>query len=135
MLRRPPRSTRTDTLFPYPTLFRSQLEVEEVLVVDLPGLEHRAVGRQRHEAAELLPVLRIANCDPIHRQQVFVHAPGASEVDRQCDGNDGRIGGPCAWSTIGTGGIEAQRGCQRHGPALVRPAHGPWTPRVPTMAP
>src|SRR3546814_2014326 len=26
MLRRPPRSTRTDTLFPYPTLFRSFLE-------------------------------------------------------------------------------------------------------------
>src|SRR3546814_20990593 len=24
MIRRPPRSTRTDTLFPYPTLFRSQ---------------------------------------------------------------------------------------------------------------
>src|SRR3546814_7024349 len=26
MLRRPPRSTRTDTLFPYTTLFRSQVE-------------------------------------------------------------------------------------------------------------
>src|SRR3546814_14784412 len=26
MLRRPPRSTRTDTLFPYTTLFRSQRE-------------------------------------------------------------------------------------------------------------
>src|SRR3546814_15079748 len=26
MLRRPPRSTRTDTLFPYPTLFRSMNE-------------------------------------------------------------------------------------------------------------
>src|SRR3546814_15838997 len=25
MLRRPPRSTRTDTLFPYPTLFRSAM--------------------------------------------------------------------------------------------------------------
>src|SRR3546814_18983229 len=25
MIRRPPRSTRTDTLFPYPTLFRSDL--------------------------------------------------------------------------------------------------------------
>src|SRR3546814_4002972 len=25
MIRRPPRSTRTDTLFPYPTLFRSSL--------------------------------------------------------------------------------------------------------------
>src|SRR3546814_4229871 len=27
MIRRPPRSTRTDTLFPYTTLFRSQIEV------------------------------------------------------------------------------------------------------------
>src|SRR3546814_21067000 len=26
MIRRPPRSTRTDTLFPYPTLFRSRLD-------------------------------------------------------------------------------------------------------------
>src|SRR3546814_10321794 len=25
MIRRPPRSTRTDTLFPYPTLFRSKM--------------------------------------------------------------------------------------------------------------
>src|SRR3546814_13843968 len=30
MLRRPPRSTRTDTLFPYTTLFRSaRIEIEE----------------------------------------------------------------------------------------------------------
>src|SRR3546814_2060185 len=28
MIRRPPRSTRTDTLFPYTTLFRSQAVVE-----------------------------------------------------------------------------------------------------------
>src|SRR3546814_9100431 len=27
MIRRPPRSTRTDTLFPYPTLFRSEGQV------------------------------------------------------------------------------------------------------------
>src|SRR3546814_3585393 len=27
MIRRPPRSTRTDTLFPYTTLFRSTMEV------------------------------------------------------------------------------------------------------------
>src|SRR3546814_4680848 len=27
MIRRPPRSTRTDTLFPYTTLFRSQFQV------------------------------------------------------------------------------------------------------------
>src|SRR3546814_14071539 len=29
MIRRPPRSTRTDTLFPYTTLFRSDLESQE----------------------------------------------------------------------------------------------------------
>src|SRR3546814_17046524 len=30
MIRRPPRSTRTDTLFPYTTLFRSPLRVEKM---------------------------------------------------------------------------------------------------------
>src|SRR3546814_298208 len=30
MIRRPPRSTRTDTLFPYTTLFRSQADKEDV---------------------------------------------------------------------------------------------------------
>src|SRR3546814_9858741 len=35
MLRRPPRSTRTDTLFPYTTLFRSRI---------LKGLGQPAVG-------------------------------------------------------------------------------------------
>src|SRR3546814_532949 len=47
MIRRPPRSTRTDTLFPYTTLFRSQ-EANETL-------EHRVLERtaeltQAHEA-------------------------------------------------------------------------------------
>src|SRR3546814_4408090 len=35
MTRRPPRSTRTDTLFPSTTLFRSWLSVEFLLVVGL----------------------------------------------------------------------------------------------------
>src|SRR3546814_9713313 len=30
MIRRPPRSTRTDTLFPYTTLFRSMLDVDAI---------------------------------------------------------------------------------------------------------
>src|SRR3546814_5422810 len=33
MIRRPPRSTRTDTLFPYTTLFRSYLDVRKCLHV------------------------------------------------------------------------------------------------------
>src|SRR3546814_5632295 len=40
MIRRPPRSTRTDTLFPYTTLFRSERERGEAQIVtfDEPGL-------------------------------------------------------------------------------------------------
>src|SRR3546814_4923817 len=32
MIRRPPRSTRTDTLFPYTTLFRSQFNLSDIRV-------------------------------------------------------------------------------------------------------
>src|SRR3546814_7421385 len=35
MIRRPPRSTRTDTLFPYTTLFRSVLDEGRALIVAL----------------------------------------------------------------------------------------------------
>src|SRR3546814_8686776 len=56
MIRRPPRSTRTDTLFPYTTLFRSDPgEIGEPLV---PGFHDRAeeVHRHRlHENAERCP--------------------------------------------------------------------------------
>src|SRR3546814_18439760 len=34
MIRRPPRSTRTDTLFPYTTLFRSSLNFDTSLLYD-----------------------------------------------------------------------------------------------------
>src|SRR3546814_12926429 len=34
MIRRPPRSTRTDTLFPYTTLFRSKKKPQRMLEVD-----------------------------------------------------------------------------------------------------
>src|SRR3546814_3998649 len=37
MIRRPPRSTRTDTLFPYTTLFRSRL-AESLLVLAIMSL-------------------------------------------------------------------------------------------------
>src|SRR3546814_8432847 len=53
MIRRPPRSTRTDTLFPYTTLFRSteiaklQRRLAEIVRLDFFG----AHGRQGAEAA------------------------------------------------------------------------------------
>src|SRR3546814_18636500 len=39
MIRRPPRSTRTDTLFPYPALFRADLARERVDPAVWAGLE------------------------------------------------------------------------------------------------
>src|SRR3546814_5075363 len=38
MIRRPPRSTRTDTLFPYTTLFRSQAVRRECVLEEDAGL-------------------------------------------------------------------------------------------------
>src|SRR3546814_13337463 len=45
MIRRPPRSTRTDTLFPYTTLFRSD-GIEDLLDVDPTGDPAERPGRQ-----------------------------------------------------------------------------------------
>src|SRR3546814_20643840 len=45
MLRRPPRSTRTDTLFPYTTLFRSENSQELLLLFLLFGLAGLATLR------------------------------------------------------------------------------------------
>src|SRR3546814_11560999 len=57
MIRRPPRSTRTDTLFPYTTLFRSRLDAGRVGGQDIGdrdrrqrgvgGIERREVGVHR----------------------------------------------------------------------------------------
>src|SRR3546814_15129487 len=49
MLRRPPRSTRTDTLFPYTTLFRSY-EGDDEGESDAPALPPAAAIRARYLA-------------------------------------------------------------------------------------
>src|SRR3546814_13199688 len=52
MIRRPPRSTRTDTLFPYPTLFRSRFAAfvalgdEGKIVVELRPPPVAQLGRR-----------------------------------------------------------------------------------------
>src|SRR3546814_3469449 len=49
MLRRPPRSTRTDTLFPYTTLFRSRINLAHVGPTDgrIAFAARRIVSRRR----------------------------------------------------------------------------------------
>src|SRR3546814_15454911 len=63
MLRRPPRSTRTDTLFPYTTLFRSALKTADDTIddalqplrIDLPLAQ-----RNHHRTRQLVAVERLA---------------------------------------------------------------------------
>src|SRR3546814_3308666 len=67
MIRRPPRSTRTDTLFPYTTLFRSHPERHAGSAVlatparaGVPACEERdRRGALRYRARRLRPQLRV----------------------------------------------------------------------------
>src|SRR3546814_15693435 len=51
MIRRPPRSTRTDTLFPYTTLFRSSHPPRRVQGVPIPIEPTRQLARVRRQVA------------------------------------------------------------------------------------
>src|SRR3546814_4116082 len=61
MIRRPPRSTRTDTLCPYTTLFRS-LQGPHHRLLHFPGGEHRRVAdaarRSVEHTSELQSIMR-----------------------------------------------------------------------------
>src|SRR3546814_1953137 len=69
MIRRPPRSTRTDTLFPYTTLFRSVTEARVLLV------ECRREARRKGVGAG--PAIALMGDD--------IAEPGAVEGDRRID--------------------------------------------------
>src|SRR3546814_10363142 len=48
MIRRPPRSTRTDTLFPYTTLFRSRGEARHKTRFQIGGKQRHRENQCRH---------------------------------------------------------------------------------------
>src|SRR3546814_1541400 len=60
MIRRPPRSTRTDTLFPYTTLFRSSARVVVIGLGEKGKFDGAAFRRAVTEAAVALGKLPIA---------------------------------------------------------------------------
>src|SRR3546814_11631766 len=65
MIRRPPRSTRTDTLFPYTTLFRSDLTIGARVTSTTPlkanvGLSSPGVKRSEEHTSELQSLMRIS---------------------------------------------------------------------------
>src|SRR3546814_364220 len=74
MIRRPPRSTRTDTLFPYTTLFRSRQPrfAELVGVFRIPEHAHRLLAARDFGAA--------ARGVDIHLPQLLVHLAGGQAI-------------------------------------------------------
>src|SRR3546814_3490968 len=85
MLRRPPRSTRTDTLFPYTTLFRSRLLLRRPQTRNLVLLRQTETATQSEcPAAAVDSRERTAGCD----RQGARRADGAGNpraVGSECD--------------------------------------------------
>src|SRR3546814_12275504 len=90
MNRRPPRSTRTDTLFPYTTLFRSQGVGARVEIIEAEqALEPVAFVEQLEFLADLFVEIKAGDVDIDRGQRVEVDrgrrtvlAPGADRAER-----------------------------------------------------
>src|SRR3546814_4134620 len=84
MRRRPPRSTRTDTLFPYTTLFRSQREQRHRREMLRGGLGKRDQQRSRRQNRQWPPrrivdrdvPARAMRCHPPRQRAIGGHQGG-----------------------------------------------------------
>src|SRR3546814_14558033 len=85
MIRRPPRSTRTDTLFPYTTLFRSRRLGGELRRPGAAGLAEQARGDwiRQQAGGRAAPDVRYA----VRRERAAAHG-------RNRAGGPARLGGP-----------------------------------------
>src|SRR3546814_2054105 len=84
MIRRPPRSTRTDTLFPYTTLFRSQavharMHARETAAV---GVDRQVAARRDPPARHEAPALALGAEAEIFEEQDRVDREGVVELQR-----------------------------------------------------
>src|SRR3546814_10486771 len=94
MIRRPPRSTRTDTLFPYTTLFRSAgvaIRIEEGVLGELLGdraaafdhpAGHEIVDRRARDALRIDPPMAV-------EAPILDREERLADVRRQFSGVDG----------------------------------------------
>src|SRR3546814_2469116 len=115
MIRRPPRSTRTDTLFPYTTLFRSERSVPDrhpgaglvagfavipEVAVGLPPGHLRAAARAAAGGRE--------SDGAITRDELRLAQSGFSHLERHAAGGD--VGGHALLHDPPTQGSDAQQG-------------------------
>src|SRR3546814_9300975 len=87
MIRRPPRSTRTDTLFPYTTLFRSFAAGPEpnraILLLRSPAAS-RSMGRERHDGSSRQSIGETGNSYSREGRSAAAHA----DAEKAEEGSD-----------------------------------------------
>src|SRR3546814_17952772 len=106
MIRRPPRSTRTDTLFPYTTLFRSLADAQQ------------SIGKASQAAAQA------ASQGVAQAQAAAGQAAGAMSQAASSLGNAGNALG----NALGGLGWNPRRARTGHGYSADQPCPFPWAP-------
>src|SRR3546814_20957600 len=94
MIRRPPRSTLTDTLFPYTTLFRSPRGSENASQCERVGTSVESLGfvaEVAHDVdgAALMPEREVVRHPRVRKEQH--HAPGPEQRRPQADRKSTRL--------------------------------------------
>src|SRR3546814_9440883 len=97
MIRRPPRSTRTDTLFPYTTLFRSDAAVQRCKTI-VSGILMSA-GEARGEAPQLTTMR--ASFNEIIAHTRAVRRPGTVEFNDRFGADVAIVSDPALRQVIG----------------------------------
>src|SRR3546814_10402341 len=79
MIRRPPRSTRTDTLFPYTTLFRSTLADPGRGAVHIGRIDgdHLNLAEGFEDAESVIPMFGLPGCWSVNGAELYarLHIP------------------------------------------------------------
>src|SRR3546814_20893508 len=97
MIRRPPRSTRTDTLFPYPTLFRSILpgivagpRIEKVISAraETLGISYKEMEKQYLDKVSLR---RMVTAQDVANTVMFLCSPLGGNISGQAIGVCGNV--------------------------------------------
>src|SRR3546814_13484406 len=125
MIRRPPRSTRTDTLFPYTTLFRSAERLDHVPVHGQSQQHLQRWPGNVKEEADLLAAAGVAQVLGQQHEVVVMHPDGVGflQEELQAVGEervDALVAGPGALGELGkVEPVGTQRPERRVGEAAV----------------
>src|SRR3546814_20131166 len=93
-MRRAPRSTRTDTLFPYTTLFRAGRQHDRIAPGDMDRRTFELLREEREEALGRMPgrpdsgELAQAGIDALAVERLCMRPEGTAELDARCDFED-----------------------------------------------